>query len=189
MRVWTWSSRKAADSPPPVSQGRPPRRRRGGRGCRCEDWGEPVVRHADLESQLRARHPGLATDSEWTAGWLTHSGDEAVVCLHVGAGGLSTEDADRVRRALHDWCSAAGVRRLTIRDTSRGDDSPELFGRSLTQRLVLALTSRGPCWSDGGRHGDGAGSFAIAAANQSKRTTASPKRSAETSTCPRSPSS
>jgi len=92
----------------------------------CEDWGEPVVRHADLESQLRARHPGLATDSEWTAGWLTHSGDEAVVCLHVGAGGLSTEDADRVRRALHDWCSAAGVRRLTIRDTSRGDDSPEL---------------------------------------------------------------
>jgi hypothetical protein len=85
---------------------------------------EQVVRHAELESLLRSRHPGLAADAEWIAGYVTQHEGEATLHLHLTARGLSSEDVARIRRALSGWAAAHGVTRLTIVDVSRRDGSP-----------------------------------------------------------------
>jgi hypothetical protein len=84
-----------------------------------------VEYHGLLESRLRARHPDLAADTKWTAGWLAQSGDEAILWLHVSAAGVSAGDAEHVRRALSDWCAAAGVRKLEVTDFSRRNRSAD----------------------------------------------------------------
>lgn len=103
----------------------------------CGDWAEVAEEcesdgageyHGLLESRLRARHPDLAVDMEWTAGWLAQSGEQAILWLHVTAAGVSDEDAERVR-ALSDWCAAAGVRKLEVADYSRRNGSADSFSR------------------------------------------------------------
>lgn len=87
---------------------------------------ENLFFHEDLVSRLRERYPELGRDTEFTAGWLSESGDEAVLHLWVGAGGFSAADVERIGRAMTDWCDASGVRRLTIADASsrRGSSGP-----------------------------------------------------------------
>ena len=86
----------------------------------CDGEGsENVVRHEDLVSRLRDRAPELVRDTGFTAGWITQSGDEAFLSLHLTAGGISDGEAARYGRALSEWCGAAGIRRLTIADASR----------------------------------------------------------------------
>lgn len=85
----------------------------------CEgDNTENFVYHEDLVTRLRERYPDLSKDAEFAAGWLTQSGEEAVVHIQVVRRGFRENDCDRIGRALRDWCNSAGVRRLLIADSS-----------------------------------------------------------------------
>jgi hypothetical protein len=89
----------------------------------CEgESSENLYFHEDLVARLRTAYPEL-DGTDFIAGWLTRSGDEAVLSLHLGAGGLGRLDVGRIDRALSDWCAAAGIRRVTIADPfCRGRD-------------------------------------------------------------------
>jgi hypothetical protein len=86
----------------------------------CESGGsENLFFHEDLVSLLRATHPELAGRADFIAGWLTLRDDEALLCVHLCAGGLSRLDVGGIGRALADWCGSAGIRTLTIADPAR----------------------------------------------------------------------
>lgn len=80
--------------------------------------GENIVYHADLFERLLRRHPELDGAAMFTPAWLCRNDTDVV--LYVSAGEeLGAQVAERIGAALHDWCADAGIRRLTITDTSR----------------------------------------------------------------------
>ena len=86
----------------------------------CDDGAtENIVRHGELESRLRDKHPHLGEHAGWFAGWLTRDGEEAVLRLQMTGDGLDADDVERIGRAMSDWCHSSGVQRLAIADASR----------------------------------------------------------------------
>ena len=90
----------------------------------CDSWStENLVYHGDLEERLGKRHPELANATGFMAGWLSLDGEEAVLRLQVLASGISKKDAKRIGEAVRGWCESAGVRVLTIADSSSRDSN------------------------------------------------------------------
>jgi hypothetical protein len=79
---------------------------------------ENLYFHEDLVSRLRETYPELGQDTEFTAGWLKRSGDEATLHLHLTAARLGDDDLERIGRGLCAWCNATGVRKLAVVDPS-----------------------------------------------------------------------
>jgi hypothetical protein len=90
----------------------------------CDSWAtESLVYHSDLVSRLQERFPELDMHTHWYAGWLTREGDEATLRLQVTGAGLTDDHVTRVGQAMAEWGDAAGVRNLSVADSSRRDSA------------------------------------------------------------------